>query len=75
MSFAANGSFANANNRLACFETSHGSTESNKGRTAKRKIEITEKADDQLDDNSNPRGYIIEQMLRMEFSTIAAVGT
>ena len=66
MSLVAYGLFSNANDRLACFETSDGSTEYNRGRTAKRKIEISEKADDQLYANSNTRGYTTEQMLTME---------
>ena len=43
MSFVIYGQFADANNRLACFETSNGNTESDKSKAAKRKMEISEK--------------------------------
>jgi hypothetical protein len=66
MSFVVYGPFVDANDRLACFETSDGSTHSNRGRAAKRQCEISEKADDRLHDNSNPRGYTTEQMFTSE---------
>jgi len=66
MSFVVYGPFVDANDRLACFETSDGSTESNRGRVAKRKAEISEKSDDRLHDNSNPRGYTTDQMFTSE---------
>ena len=66
MSFVLYGQFANANDRLACFEISDGSTDLNRGRTSKRKCEINEKADERSHDNSKPRGHARDQMLASE---------
>ena len=63
MYFVLCGLFADANDRLACFEISDGSKNSNRGRDTKRKFEISEKADDRSHDNSNPIGHTTDQML------------
>ena len=66
MSFVVYSPFADANDRLACFETSDGNTESDKNRAAKRKMEISEKAKDCLNGNLNSRGYTTDQMFTVE---------
>ena len=45
MSFLVFGPFVDANDMLTCFEISDGSTNPNRGRAAKRKCEVSEKAD------------------------------
>ena len=51
MSFVVHDPFVETNDRLACFEISDGLNDSNRGRTAKIKCEISEKADNRSHDN------------------------
>ena len=63
MSFVLCVLYAEANAILACFEISDWSTNPNRGRDAKIKREISEKAHGKSHDNSNPTGCTTDQML------------
>ena len=66
MSFVVCGTFVDANDRLACFEISDGSTDPKRGRASKIKCEISEKVCDRSHKNSKRRGHITDQMLTSE---------